>query len=51
MFTMLMSLFAAVWLLGMVTSHTMGGFIHVLPAAVVFLLLVKMFRDRRPAEG
>ena len=51
MLTMFMSVFAALWLLGMVTSHTMGGFIHVLPVAAVLLLLVKIFRDRRPAAG
>jgi F0F1-type ATP synthase assembly protein I len=51
MLTLFMAAFTALWLLGMVTSHTMGGFIHVLPAAVVFLLLAKIFRDRRPATG
>ena len=51
MLTLSMAVFAVLWLLGMVTSHTMGGFIHVLPAAVFVLLLVKIFRDRRPATG
>ena len=39
---------AALWLLGVATSYTMGGFIHILLVATVTLLLVKMFRDRRP---
>jgi hypothetical protein len=51
MLTTLVIVFAALWLLGMATSYTLGGFIHILLVATVTLLLVKMFRDRRPAPG
>lgn len=51
MLTTLTILFATLWLLGVATSHTMGGIIHVLLVATVTLFLLKMFRDRRPASG
>jgi len=51
MLTTLVIVLAALWLLAMATSYTLGGFIHVLLVATVTLLLVKMFRDRRPASG
>jgi multisubunit Na+/H+ antiporter MnhE subunit len=46
-----MIVLAALWLLGVTTSYTMGGLIHVLLVAAVIMLLLKMFRDRRPASG
>jgi multisubunit Na+/H+ antiporter MnhE subunit len=49
MLTTLSILFAALWLLGVVTSYTMGGIIHVLLVAAVTLVLLRMFRERRPA--
>ena len=51
MLTKLTILCATLWLLGVATSYTMGGIIHVLLVATVTLLLLKMFRDRRPASG
>jgi Family of unknown function (DUF5670) len=51
MLTTLMVPFAAMWLLGVATSYTMGGFTHILLVATVAMLLVKMFRDRRPSAG
>jgi multisubunit Na+/H+ antiporter MnhE subunit len=51
MLTTLMIVLAALWLLGVTTSYTMGGLIHVLLVAAVVMLLLKMFRDRRPASG
>ena len=51
MLTTLMVVLAALWLIGFATSYTMGGYIHILLVASVTLLLVKMFRDRRPATG
>ena len=34
------------WLLGMVTSYTMGGFIHVLLVVAVVAVLVRIIRGR-----
>ena len=31
------------WLLGLLTSYTLGGWIHVLLAVAVILVLVKLF--------
>jgi hypothetical protein len=34
------------WLLGIVTSNTMGGFIHVLLVIAVVVILVRVIRGR-----
>ena len=36
----------ALWLLGLVTSTTLGGFIHVLLVIAVIVVLVNVFRRR-----
>ena len=35
------------WLLGLVTSYTMGGFIHVLLVFAVVMVLVNLISGRR----
>jgi len=35
------------WLLGLVSSYTMGGFIHILLVIAVVVLLVRLIRGRR----
>ncbi len=35
------------WLLGMVSSYTVGGFIHILLVIAVVVLLLRMIRGRR----
>lgn len=35
------------WLLGMVSSYTMGGFIHVLLVIAVVILLIRLIQGRR----
>ena len=35
------------WLLGLVSSYTMGGFIHVLLVIAVVLILVRVISGRR----
>lgn len=35
------------WLLGLVTSSTMGGFIHVLLVIAVVVILIRVIRGRR----
>ena len=37
------------WLLGMVTSTTMGGFVHVLLVIAVVILIVNLVTGRRVA--
>jgi len=36
------------WLLGLVTSYTLGGFIHVLLVFGLIVILVNLFTGRRP---
>ncbi len=36
------------WLLGLVTSYTMGGFIHILLAVAIIVVLVNVIRGRKP---
>lgn len=35
------------WLLGLVTSYTMGGFIHILLVVAVIMVLLNLFQGRR----
>lgn len=37
----------ALWLLGLVTATTLGGFIHVLLVIAVIVVLVNVIRGRR----
>lgn len=36
------------WLLGLVSSYTVGGFIHVLLVIAVILLIIRLVRGRGP---
>ena len=36
------------WLLGVVSSHAMGGFIHILLVVAIVLVLVRLIGGRRP---
>jgi hypothetical protein len=36
------------WLLGMVSSYTMGGFVHLLLVVAVVVVLVRVIQGRRP---
>jgi hypothetical protein len=36
------------WLLGVVTSYTLGGFIHILLVLAVALILIRIIQGRRP---
>ncbi len=35
------------WVLGLVTSSTLGGFIHILLVAAVIVILVRLIQGRR----
>jgi len=35
------------WLLGFVSSYTMGGFIHILLVIAIIVVLVRIFQGRR----
>jgi hypothetical protein len=36
------------WVLGMVSNETMGGYIHVLLVIAIVVVLVRVIRGRRP---
>ena len=36
------------WLLGMVTSNTMGGFIHILLVVAIVVVLIRVIQGRNP---
>ncbi len=36
------------WLLGFVTSYTMGGFIHILLVVAIIMILIRLIRGENP---
>ena len=36
------------WALGMVTSNTLGGFIHILLVVALAVILIRVIQGRRP---
>ena len=36
------------WLLGLVTSYTMGGFIHILLVIAVIVIILRLISGRKP---
>ncbi len=36
------------WLLGVVSSYTLGGYIHILLVIAVVVLLIRLIQGRRP---
>jgi uncharacterized protein DUF5670 len=41
-------LLLVMWLLGMVTSYTLGGLIHILLLVAIVVVLVRIIEGRRP---
>lgn len=38
----------ALWLLGMISSYTMGGFIHLLLVLAIVVVLIRVIQGRKP---
>ena len=36
------------WLLGMISSHTISGFIHILLVVAIIMILVRIITGRKP---
>jgi hypothetical protein len=36
------------WIVGMVSSYTMGGFIHILLVVAIVVILIRVIRGRTP---
>ena len=49
MLTTIALMLIALWLLGMLTSYTMGGIIHVLLVIAMVMFLVRVIQGRRVA--
>ena len=47
MFWMLVAIILALWLLGVVSSYTMGGLIHILLVVAIVMVLVRLIQGRR----
>lgn len=36
------------WLLGLITSYTVGGFIHILLVIAIIMILIRLIQGRNP---
>lgn len=48
MLTTILVLLVILWLLGMVSSYTLGGFIHLLLVVAIALVLIRVIQGRNP---
>ena len=48
MLTTILVLLIVLWLLGMVSSYTLGGFIHILLVLAIAVVLIRVILGRRP---
>lgn len=44
----LAAILLVLWLLGLVTSYTLGGFIHILLVVAIIAVLIRVIQGRRP---
>jgi len=47
MLTTILVLLIVLWLLGMVSSYTLGGFIHILLVIAIAVVLIRVIQGRR----
>lgn len=47
MLTTIATVLVILWLLGLVSSYTMGGFIHILLVLAVVVVLLRLIQGRR----
>lgn len=48
MLTTILVLLIVLWLLGMVSSYTLGGFLHILLVLAVAVVLIRVIQGRKP---
>ena len=48
MLTTILVLLVVLWLLGMVSSYTIGGFIHILLVLAIAIVLIRVIQGQRP---
>ena len=51
MISTLLSVLLVLWLLGMVTSYTLGGVIHILLVVAIVVVLLRIIQGRNPLQG
>ena len=51
MLSTLLIVLLILWLLGMATSYTLGGLIHILLVVAVISVLVRVIQGRNPIRG
>jgi hypothetical protein len=51
MLSTLVIVLVVLWLLGVVTAYTMGGFIHILLVIAVVVVLLRVIQGRNPLAG
>lgn len=42
------AILVVLWLLGLVTSYTIGGFIHILLVIAIIMVLIRLIRGENP---
>lgn len=42
------AILVVLWLLGLLTSYTLGGFIHILLVVAIILVLIRIIQGRNP---
>ncbi|MCC7044445.1 MAG: lmo0937 family membrane protein [Acidobacteria bacterium] len=48
MLTTILVLLLVLWLLGVVSSYTLGGFIHILLILAIAVVLIRVIQGRKP---
>ncbi len=51
MLSTLIIVLLVLWLLGVVTSYTLGGLIHVLLVVAIVVVLLRVIQGRNPLRG
>ncbi len=51
MLSTLIVVLLVLWLLGVVTSYTIGGFIHLLLVIAIIVVLLRVIQGRNPISG
>lgn len=51
MLSTLLIVLLVLWLLGVVTSYTLGGLIHILLVVAVIVVLLRIIQGRSPLAG
>lgn len=48
MLTTIAIILLILWLLGVITAHTIGGFIHILLVVAIIIVLIRIIRGEDP---